>query len=180
MQSVESLIGLLLGSNISPAVNLLAAYYELSQRFQIVRSSQVWESPAVGKAGPDFLNMALLIRSRLEPFELKYGVFRPIESGLGRVRSRDKFAPRTIDIDVVTQADRTLDPELWEQAHVTVPVSEILPGLISPATGERLDAAADRLLKQAEIRLHRENIFWPGNPSFSRLQGKPVRLGSQA
>ncbi|MCC7128883.1 MAG: 2-amino-4-hydroxy-6-hydroxymethyldihydropteridine diphosphokinase [Anaerolineae bacterium] len=147
-------VALLLGSNIAPEANLRAAVRELSSRYWILKTSQVWESPAMGGEGQDYLNMAVLILSQQDPAELKYGVLRPIETRLGRVRSRDKFAARPIDIDVVAQAGQALDPNLWKYAYAAVPVSEILPELTLPPSRERLAIAAERLRRRSPIRLH--------------------------
>lgn len=147
-------VALLLGSNIAPEANLAAALLELGRRFPILRASRLWKSPAVGSEGPDFLNMAVLILAAPTAFALKRGVLRPIEAGLGRVRTSDKNAPRTIDIDIVAEAGQTLDPGLWKYAHAAAPVAEILPDLVSPQSGERLRALADRLRRNAPIRLY--------------------------
>jgi len=160
-------VALLLGSNITPEANLAAALFELGRRFPLLRASRLWESPAVGSDGPDFLNMAVLILAGPGAFDLKHGVLRPIEAGLGRVRTSDKFAPRTIDIDVVADAGRALDPGLWKYAHAAVPVAEILPDLVSPQSGERLRALAERLRQNAPIRLYR------GEPGFGDLLLRP-------
>jgi len=160
MQPQPRKIALLLGSNIAPEANLRAAYQELSRRCRVLKTSQIWESPAVGGEGQDYLNMAVLILSEQDPFELKYEVLRPIETTLGRVRSADKFAARTIDIDVVAEAGQALDPGLGNYAYAAVPVSEILPELILPPSGEPLKTAAERLRRRSPIRLYWGNLGW--------------------
>ena len=41
------------------------------------------------------------IETSLAPRPLKFEVLRRIESDLGRRRSQDKYAPRTIDLDIL-------------------------------------------------------------------------------
>jgi 2-amino-4-hydroxy-6-hydroxymethyldihydropteridine diphosphokinase len=143
---------LLLGSNIQPGKNLALAVDLLQREVKIVRHSSTWETAPVGSAGPDFLNLAVLITTSLEAAELKDRVLRPLEAQLGRVRSADKNAPRTIDIDIIIFNGQLLDLKLWQYAHRAVPVSEILPDFRSDQ-GEILAEVAARLAKTTLIRL---------------------------
>ena len=78
---------------------------------------------------------------------LKFRVLRPIEVALGRVRTSDKYAPRTIDLDPIVYGETVLDDRLWTYAYLALPAAEILPDLLHPQTKERLADIADRLLK---------------------------------
>jgi len=62
---------LLLGSNITPEHNLPRAMELLRHHVEVSRASRVWETPAVGSAGPNFLNAAILVRTRMEPEQRK-------------------------------------------------------------------------------------------------------------
>jgi len=62
---------LLLGSNINPEKNLPLAVSHLKQKVKILRFSRVWQTPAVGSWGPDFLNAAIEIKTGLSKEELK-------------------------------------------------------------------------------------------------------------
>ncbi len=148
----ETTAYLLLGSNIRPEVHLPQALRLLRQRLTVVAVSRVWETPPVGAQGPPFYNAAVGLLTDLPPDALKARVLRPIEAQLGRVRTGDKFAPRPIDMDLVVYANEVLDPEVWRYAHIAVPLSEILPGLRHPQTGETLAQWAARLAQQATFR----------------------------
>jgi 2-amino-4-hydroxy-6-hydroxymethyldihydropteridine diphosphokinase len=143
---------LLLGSNIRPEDNLPLAAGQLKKDLTILKVSSVWETPAAASNGPNYLNAALLALCALDAGALKEQVLRPLEARLGRVRSRDKNAPRPIDLDIILFDGRPLDAALWEQAHRAVPVAELLPDLRSEA-GERLGQAARRLAAATPIRL---------------------------
>jgi 7,8-dihydro-6-hydroxymethylpterin-pyrophosphokinase len=80
--------------------------------------------------------------------ELKTQALLPIETELGRQRSADKFAPRTIDIDIVIFDDQSCDDKYWEQAFVIVPLAEIAPEYQNPLTGENITKTARRLRQQ--------------------------------
>jgi dihydroneopterin aldolase/2-amino-4-hydroxy-6-hydroxymethyldihydropteridine diphosphokinase len=118
---------LLLGSNIEGEKNLIEALNLLKEEITLLESSAVYHSPAVGSDGPDFLNAALLAKTSLSREALKEELFRPIEAKLKRVRTADKNAPRTIDIDLITYDGEVVDPTLWDYGHIALPVGEILP-----------------------------------------------------
>ena len=143
---------LLLGSNLQPEKNLELGVDLLRQKVTVVRSSSVWETPSVGSAGPDFLNLALLVTTTLKADELKEKILRPLEAQLGRVRSANKNAPRPIDIDIILFDDRQMDSNLWRYAHRAVPVAEILPDFRS-GRGEVLKEVASLLAETTPIRL---------------------------
>jgi 2-amino-4-hydroxy-6-hydroxymethyldihydropteridine diphosphokinase len=153
----EHQVCLLLGSNIEPEQNLKLAIELLRKKVRTVQVSSVWETPSKGSPGPNFLNCAMLVTTTLEAKELKERVLRPLEAQLGRERTADKNAPRTIDIDIVLYDDKELDPDLWFYAHRAVPVSEILPGYRS-AEGRPLSRAAFELVQTNAIRLRRDVV----------------------
>jgi 2-amino-4-hydroxy-6-hydroxymethyldihydropteridine diphosphokinase len=147
---------LLLGSNIQPEENLRKAVHLLRQNFQVERGSGVWESAAVGSEGPNFLNAAVIIRTSLKPQQLKESFLRPLEARLGRVRTMDKNASRTIDIDIVAWDADIVDANVWKFAHAAVPVAELLPCYQSEATGEYLEQRAAYLSRSTHIFARRE------------------------
>jgi 2-amino-4-hydroxy-6-hydroxymethyldihydropteridine diphosphokinase len=145
---------LLLGSNIRPEVNLVKAVDMLAGRFPLAAVSSVWQSPpADGSGQPDYLNAAVLLRTALPPEDLIAKVIVPIESALGRERSADKFAPRTIDIDLALYGERAgryaggilPHPDILRYAHFALPLAEISPDTLHPVTGEPLRTIAARL-----------------------------------
>jgi len=152
MTAQEHQVCLLLGSNIQPEKNLALGVDLLRSKVKIVRVSSVWETPSVGSQGPDFLNLALLVTTALGAAMFKEKVIRPLEAQLGRVRSADKNAPRTIDIDIILFDNQLLDPNLWCSAHRAVPVAEILPDLRSDR-GDLLKDTASKLAETTQIRL---------------------------
>jgi 2-amino-4-hydroxy-6-hydroxymethyldihydropteridine diphosphokinase len=101
-----------LGSNISPAENLKSALYLLGQYAPIEAISEVWQTRAVGSRGPDFLNAAVVISTSLSYDDLRNQILRPIENLLGRVRTKDPNAPRTIDLDILIVDGELIDQDL--------------------------------------------------------------------
>jgi 2-amino-4-hydroxy-6-hydroxymethyldihydropteridine pyrophosphokinase len=106
-----------LGSNIQPEENLPKAINLLSERGKILKLSSAWESRAVGSNGPNFLNACVLFSTQLLYAELKAQVAHPIEAQLGRKRTEDKYAPRTIDIDIILFDNESCNEKFWNQAQ---------------------------------------------------------------
>jgi 2-amino-4-hydroxy-6-hydroxymethyldihydropteridine diphosphokinase len=152
MKTPEHQACLLLGSNIQPEQNLTRAVVLLQKQVTILQVSSVWETSSVGSGGPNFLNAAICVLTPLEAYALKEQVLRPLEAQMGRVRSANKNAPRTIDLDIIIFDGQLLDPTLWLYAHRAVPVAEVLPDY-QFETGEYLKDAALHLVKATPIRL---------------------------
>ena len=126
--------------------------------------SRAYEAEPVGSPGsPRFLNAAVAIRTPLPPGELKFRVFRPIETRLGRVRTSDPNAPRTIDIDLaivdgVRFVDEELeievpDPAIARFAHVALPLRDLAPDLVPPGLDASLGELAERLEPESGVRV---------------------------
>lgn len=150
---------LLVGSNIFPWENIPACISRLAEHCHVLSISTIWETPAVGSPGPNFLNTALLVETNLAPEELKWQVIRPIEETMGRIRTGDKNAPRTIDIDIITWEDQVLDTHLWNRAHIALPVSSLAPHLVDPTSGETLEIIAQELQASSSAISHPEFLI---------------------
>lgn len=137
-----------LGSNIQPEENLVKAIERLRRYGKIEKISSAWESESVGAQGPNYLNACVLLATPLLRQALKTQALLPIETELGRRRSADKFAPRTIDIDIVIFDGQSCDDKYWEQAFVVVPLAEIGPEYQNPLTRENITKTATRLRQQ--------------------------------
>jgi len=148
-----------LGSNIAPERHLEAAVRALARepRVALIVTSSVLETAPVHRPDQDvYLNAAVLIRTDVDLDELRTAVFHPIEDRLGRTRGEDRFAPRTIDLDLVL-FDEVVQPgppplphpDLLAYVHVALPISELDPRRPHPVTGEPLEAIARRLARRS-------------------------------
>jgi 2-amino-4-hydroxy-6-hydroxymethyldihydropteridine diphosphokinase len=142
-----------LGSNIEPERNLPAALAQLAQFGRIRAVSTVWQTAPIGFIDqPDFLNAVVLLETRLSARALREQVIVQIEQSLNRVRTADKNAPRTIDIDIMLfnrdvfslGQRRVPDPEVLERPFVAIPLAEIAPDYVHPETGQTLGQIAQR------------------------------------
>ena len=137
-----------LGSNIQPESNLPKAVELLSAFGEILQISQVWESKPVGTTGNHYLNACLKFKTALGQSELKKNVTRPIEDQLGRERGEDKFAPRSMDIDVILFDDEPVNDDVWELAFVVMPLADIYPEYRETKSGESVLEIATRLRRE--------------------------------
>ena len=140
-----------LGSNISPEQYIPKSVELLRRYVRVEAVSTAWETPAVGFEGPDFLNAASLIQTPFLADMLKERVIRVIESQLDRIRTANRYAPRTIDLDILIFDGEVKYPSIWKYAYLAVPVAEIFPELTHPETGETISQAAERLAKITRI-----------------------------
>ncbi len=170
---------ILLGSNIDKENNLVAAVRMLSELCRVAAISPVYETTPVGlREQPDFLNVAVLVQTELQPAELRATVLSEIERRLKRVRTADKNAPRTIDADLILFDAETgdqfpPDADLLRYPHVAAPVAALAPDMRHPETGEPLQAIADRLLNEAAQGAGAPPI-WP-RPDMDRRLRREAR-----
>ena len=103
--------------------------------------SPVYESDAEGFSGPDFYNLIVGFETEQDPEALIDLLYR-IEDDLGRIRGKQKFSSRSIDIDLLTYGDRIISvcgknlprEDILNYAFVLKPLADIAPQQLHPAT----------------------------------------------
>ena len=140
------------GSNIDPGANIPQALRLLHRQLPIKAISTFYATPAEGRPEqPDFFNGVAEVAIDLAPLALK-DLLRGIEAQLGRVRTTDKYAPRTIDLDLLLYDDLVLnhtdlvlpDPLIERRAFLAVPLAELALDLLLPGSRRRIaEIAAD-------------------------------------
>lgn len=144
---VEERIFIALGSNLEPENNIRRGLELLAKKLVIKAISPFYRSQALGRKGdPDFLNGVIEVGTRLKPLALKYEILRPCEEGLGRIRSEDKNAPRTLDLDLILYGRRVStveglelpDKGLRYYPFVAIPLLDLWPEAVLPDDGTRL------------------------------------------
>lgn len=136
---------LLIGSNIDPVENTCRAISRLRMAVEIIAASRTWETQSVGSPGPNYINLAIQVRTGLDRQALKEKILTMIERDLGRVRSEDKNAPRTIDIDILVFNDEVVEPKLWDRPYEALPLSDLLPDILHPSGDIKLYEIAQQL-----------------------------------
>jgi len=145
-----------IGSNVDAERNLPEAVRRLAGLCRLLSVSPVYETQPVGTPSADqsnFLNAAALVETELTAAQLKSQVLQPIEQELGRVRTANRNAPRTIDLDISLYGNQVLevggrhipDPDMLRFPHVAVPLADLAPEQRHPETGETLADIAQRM-----------------------------------
>jgi 2-amino-4-hydroxy-6-hydroxymethyldihydropteridine diphosphokinase len=106
---------------------------------RLVARSSLYRSAPVEASGPDYVNAVAAVETRLTAPDL-LAHLQALEQRAGRERPW-RHAPRTLDLDLllygaarIESATLTVPHPRWqERAFVLVPLSEIAPGLVSPA-----------------------------------------------
>lgn len=169
---VEATLGL--GGNLGdPVAAFAAALARLRDHagINLKAASSVWRTAPWGKLDqPEFRNMAVLIETSLSADDL-LSLCLAIEREGGRER-RERWGPRTLDIDILTYGEAVIDrpglqiphPRIAERAFVLAPLAEIAPAIM---IGERSVAAlsaaiaGDDISRDAEGTARLEEMLTP-------------------
>ncbi len=147
------------GSNVEPEYHLALATELLRREFPDVRVSPWYRNRAVGFEGADFINLVVGFTTAL-PINDLLSRLHAIEIACGRPREAPRWAPRSMDLDVLLYGDLVLDeprvklprPDLLKRAFMLGPLAALAPDLVHPTQkvtiGElwqRFDRAAHTL-----------------------------------
>ena len=161
---------LALGSNLAPEESIVHALELLQQHVTLVSLSTCYQTEPIGpnemgSQGADtpwFINTVLRSYTEMDARVLKFDVLRPIEHALGRRRSADTFAPRTIDIDILLHGDLVVheqnlqlpDPHILQRPYLLAGLLELAPELIMPDTAGMLKDYVPALLTDTAHKAH--------------------------
>lgn len=152
-----------IGSNIDPAQNVRAALRSLARQTRLVAVSTVYLTEALGRPDqPPYYNCVAEIATEAPPAELKYGMLRGIEDALGRRRTQDRYAPRTIDLDLLVYGDlamdaggvRLPDPDILQRPFLAIALFELAPDMVLAGYGLRISEVAAGLAQKGLRPLH--------------------------
>lgn len=145
------------GSNINPTFNVAEALRRLGHVEAIVGISTVYRTPAMGRPEqPPYDNCVVEIKTTTCPRVLKFHILHNIEDQLGRMRGEDKFAARTIDLDLIWYGQLTMkeaglvlpDPDIAERPFLAIPLCQLAPELAFPDSGLGICDIAKQLPSQ--------------------------------
>lgn len=135
-----------LGSNLgNRAFHLQKGLFSLGERVGEVRCiSHVYESPAWGFEGGDFLNACVGLQTRLNPEQLLTSLLE-IEREAGRLRQPEGgYRSRTLDLDLLYYDREAIQsnfltvphPSLHKRRFILKPLADIAPQFYHPVIGK--------------------------------------------
>jgi 2-amino-4-hydroxy-6-hydroxymethyldihydropteridine diphosphokinase len=130
------------GSNVAPEHNIARAVEELRSAFPGARFSPWYRNRAAGFAGEDFINLVTGFDTPL-PLRAVLAKLHAIETLCGRPRDAPRWAPRSMDLDVLLYGDLVCDepglrlprPDLLKRAYMLGPLAALAPEVVHPTAG---------------------------------------------
>jgi 2-amino-4-hydroxy-6-hydroxymethyldihydropteridine diphosphokinase len=139
-----------LGSNLGDSQQqLVDAIHALAAlpHTRLLARSHIYRTPPWGVHDqPDFLNAVVVLETPLLPHDLLDAMLE-IERAAGRERNGERWGPRTLDLDLLHVAGKTVNderlslphPHISERAFVLLPLNELAPDLEIPGQGRVAD-----------------------------------------
>jgi 2-amino-4-hydroxy-6-hydroxymethyldihydropteridine diphosphokinase len=148
-----------LGSNRAREASIRGGVQQLRAAFGALVLSPVYETEAEGFDGDPFLNLVAGVKTGLGVGEIR-AILRRIEAAHGRERGDERFAPRTLDLDLLTfgsevgEIDGYQVPrdEILRYAFVLGPLADVAPHELHPTAG----LSYERLWRQLLQRLREQ------------------------
>jgi 2-amino-4-hydroxy-6-hydroxymethyldihydropteridine diphosphokinase len=127
------------GSNVAPEENLARAVAALARAFPGARVSPWYRNRAVGFEGADFINLVVGFDTEL-PLPAVLEQLHAIEALCGRGRDAPRWAPRSMDLDVLLYGDLVSEepavkvprPDLLKRAYMLGPLAALAPEAMHP------------------------------------------------
>lgn len=116
-----------MGSNINSDDHFVKALDHLQEfGFIMQRTAFIKTEPLKFEEQPEFLNGAILLHTKKSLSELKMHL-KQTEALLGRVRTKNKNAPREIDLDVLTYNGFLIDQDIAELPFLIDFIQQLQP-----------------------------------------------------
>ncbi|MCT4643787.1 MAG: 2-amino-4-hydroxy-6-hydroxymethyldihydropteridine diphosphokinase [Carboxylicivirga sp.] len=114
-----------IGSNIEAEANIPSAIVELQNLGELQKESEVLITKPIGISEQnDFSNAAVLMKVNHSLTDLTKEL-KSIEDKLGRDRSRPKFGPREIDLDVLMFDGEIVDEDYYTRDFLQILVDQV-------------------------------------------------------
>lgn len=129
------------GSNIDAQNNFKLCAHTLKNHLHSISWSPVFQSPAIGLVGADFLNAVVSAETSMSANDTDK-LLKQIEKAQGRDHTKPRFSSRTLDIDLLlydqliqNTPELTLPrDELYTEAFVLLPLVKLNPDLVDPVS----------------------------------------------
>lgn len=139
-----------LGSNLeSPTAQVLSARRDIAALPDVteIAFSNIYVSVPMGPQDqPDYINSVMGISTHLEPLALLHAL-QAIESAHGRVRGKQRWGARTLDLDLLLYNDQQINseeltvphPGIANRAFVLYPLQDCNPDMVIAGKGNLAD-----------------------------------------
>ena len=169
-----------LGSNLGNRFfTLQKAIFEINRKAgKIEQLSSIYETPAVGFEGADFLNACLRISTERTPSDLLETLLS-IERHFGRERKQDGgYESRTLDIDLLLYDNEIISsdtlvvphPKMHERAFVLKPLADIAPQYYHPVQNKDIRNLLQQVKEREALRKSPLKFFKDRSSLFTQLQ----------
>jgi 2-amino-4-hydroxy-6-hydroxymethyldihydropteridine diphosphokinase len=133
------------GSNVRPEKYLARALRELAAAYGPLTLSPAYRNQAVGFSGDDFINLVVGFRTEDEVAAVRQQL-QKIEADCDRPPHAPKWAPRTMDLDILLFGDLVSDepglkiprPDLIKRPYMLRPIADIAPDVRHPISGKTM------------------------------------------
>jgi 2-amino-4-hydroxy-6-hydroxymethyldihydropteridine diphosphokinase len=127
------------GSNVQPEVALRTALDELERIYGPLRISPAYRNKAVGFEGDDFINLVVGFATN-DPLPEVRRNLQQVEALCGRPPNAPKWAPRTMDLDILLYGDVVSTelglllprPDLIKRPYMLKPMADVAPDVVHP------------------------------------------------
>lgn len=127
------------GSNIEPHRNLRRALDGMRACFGPLQVSPAYRNRAVGFEGDDFVNLVVGFDTDQSVDSVRTQL-QAVEADCGRPREAPKWAPRSMDLDLLLFGDLVIEqptltlprPDLVRRAYMLKPLADLVPDLVHP------------------------------------------------
>ncbi len=153
------------GSNVEPLANLQRALRELGKHYRL-HVSPAYQNKSVGFEGEDFINLVVGFESD-DTLERVIAHLHEAEAACGRHRDAPKWAPRTMDLDLLLYGDLICNEptlklpraDLLKRSYMLRPMAELAPNVRHPVVCKTMRELwnqfedADHAMTRIELRL---------------------------
>lgn len=175
-----------LGSNLGERIqNLQNALSEIEQKIgHVTDISPVYETPALGFQGNNFLNACIGVLSRMTSEEIMQNLLI-IETSFGRLRNTEKgYFNRTLDLDILLIEDEIIasenlnvpHPKMHERRFVLQPLNDIVPEAVHPLKKQKIkelliNSGDDSAIKRIPEELKKPFTFELNKYKYIAVEG---------
>lgn len=133
------------GSNVEPEIYLERAIRQLAAAYGPLTLSPAYRNQAVGFSGDDFINLVVGFRTEDEVADVRQQL-QKIEAACDRPPDAPKWAPRTMDLDILLFGNLVSDapglkiprPDLLKRPYMLRPIADIAPDVRHPISGKTM------------------------------------------